>query len=345
MLSVGETAVKRIYIVLAVAIAIAAAGYWWLHGNYTTVNTVKVKRGHAAEVVYATGTVEPLLWAKITALHRKRIVEICKCEGKSVVAGEVLVRLDDAEERARLRQLKARLKRVKADAERIKSLVDRDIASRITYDEMSTQIDEHEARITAQIDRINDLELKAPIDGIVLRRDGEVGEIAGIGPSDAIIWIGQPKPLQVVADINEDDISKVQKGQNVLLRHESQIGKPLRASVDRITPKGDPETKTFRGYLALPEDTPLMIGMSVEANIIIREAKNTILLPAEAIKYNTVQAVIDDRVVLRRIISGIKGTRFIELASGISEGEAVISPFNEKLKTNARVRTIVVGTE
>ncbi|MGI9371680.1 MAG: efflux RND transporter periplasmic adaptor subunit [Hyphomicrobiales bacterium] len=336
---------KRSYIILALVLTASAAGYWWFYGNYTTVNTVKAKRGHAAEVVYATGTVEPLLWAKITALHRKRIVEICKCEGKSVVAGEVLVRLDDAEERARLRQLKARLERVKADAERIKSLVERDIASRITYDEMSTQINEHEARIAAQIDRINDLELKAPIDGIVLRRDGEVGEIASIGPNDAIIWIGQPKPLQVVADINEDDISKVQKGQNVLLRHESQNGKPLRANVDRITPKGDPETKTFRGYLALPEDSPLMIGMSVEANIVIREAKNAILLPAETVKDDTVQAVVNDRVVLRTVVSGIKGTRFLEIAGGISEGEVVISPYNEKLKTNARVRAIAVGTE
>ena len=144
---------------------------------------------------------------------------------------------------------------------------------------------------------------------------------------------GSSRPIRVDSRDNVYD---------ALLRDDVSL---ITESIDRITPKGDPETKTFRGYLALPEDTPLMIGMSVEANIIIREAKNTILLPAEAIKDDTVQAVIDDRVVLRRIISGIKGTRFIEIASGISEGEAVISPFNEKLKTNARVRTIVVGTE
>jgi multidrug efflux pump subunit AcrA (membrane-fusion protein) len=44
-----------------------------------------------------------------------------------------------------------------------------------------------------------------------------------------------------------------------------------------------PVTKTFRVYLALPETTPLRIGMSVEANIIIKEKKNALLVPAEAL--------------------------------------------------------------
>ncbi len=336
---------KRLYFLFILGLLAAGAGYWWFVGNYISVSTVQTKRGDAAEVVYATGTVEPLLWAKITALQRKRIIDLCKCEGEKVRAGEVLVRLDDAEERALLRQLKARMERLQADADRIKKLVDRDIASQTTYDEMITQISEHEARIAAQIDRIDDLELKAPINGVVLRRDGEVGEVAGTGPSDAIIWIGQPKPLQVVAEINEDDIAKVQKGQIVLLRHESRAGEPLKASVDRITPKGDPESKTFRAYLALPDDTPLMIGMSVEANIVIRVAKNAILLPAEAINNETVQIVKDGRVQLRKVALGIKGTRFVEMSEGVSEGEAVISPYNEKLRNYARVNVIVGRAE
>ena len=52
---------------------------------------------HAAEIVYATGVVEPLRWAKVLALSRKRIVWICDCEGKVVKKGDVLVKLDDGE--------------------------------------------------------------------------------------------------------------------------------------------------------------------------------------------------------------------------------------------------------
>lgn len=79
---------------------VAAISIWWLFARGAEVAVVTARRGDAVEVVYATGVVEPLNWAKVTALHRKRIVEICKCEGQPVSKGDVLARLDDVEERA-----------------------------------------------------------------------------------------------------------------------------------------------------------------------------------------------------------------------------------------------------
>ena len=51
-----------------------------------------VARGSAAEIVYATGVVEPRTWAKVTPLVRERIVELCGCEGREVDKGDVLAR-------------------------------------------------------------------------------------------------------------------------------------------------------------------------------------------------------------------------------------------------------------
>ena len=190
----------------------------------------------------------------------------------------------------------------------------------------------------AQKDRISDLSLKSPVAGIVLRRDGEVGEIAGTAANQVLFWVGQPKPLRVVAEVNEEDIRQVHHGQSVLLRHEGHTGNPLRASVDQVTPKGDPQTKTFRVYLELPETTPLMIGMSVEANIVVREAKATLLVPAEAISQGTVQMVINGRVVRRRVVIGIRGTRLIQISSGVTSGDVILSPFQSTIADGKRVR-------
>lgn len=330
---------QRAILTVAVLLAAAAVGaYWFFYINTVSVTVVSPKRGDAVEVVYATGIVEPVNWAKIASLQRKRIIELCKCEGEPVKAGDVLVRLDDAEEKALLSQLEARLERLRADAERIKRLVDRGVTSQVTYDEILTQIDEHEARIAAQLDRIDDLELKAPIDGVVLRRDGEVGEIAGTGENETLMWVGQPRPLQVVAEINEDDISRVNVGQSALLRHESHLHSGLHADVSRITPQGDPDTKTFRAYLDLPDDTPLMIGMSVEANIIVREAKDTLLLPAETVFENTAQVVSGDRFEKRNVTTGIRGSPYIEILDGLTEEALIILPFQPDLSERARIR-------
>lgn len=325
-----------------VAMALAAfGGLWWALAPLR-VTAVLPFKGDAAEVVYATGVVEPRYWAKVSALARKRIIEMCQCEGKPVRKGDVLGRLDDLEERAQLNELQARRDRLQEDADRMKGLVDRNITSRVTYDEKLTQIREYEARILAQKDRISDLELKSPVDGVVLRRDGEVGEIAGTANADVLFWVGKPKPLRIVAEVNEEDIAKVREGQKVLLRHEGFKGAPLDAVIGEITPKGDPATKTFRVYFSLPEDTPLKYGMSVEANIVVREAKGVTLLPAEAIRDGQVQVVDGGRLKRVPVKIGIKGTRNVEIVDGLGSGStAVVSPARADLKDGARVSPVI----
>ena len=314
-------------------VGIALATYFV--GRGTPVSLATAVRGDAAEVVYATGVVEPVYWAKISALQRKRIVDICQCEGAPVKRGEVLVRLDDGEERALLGEIEARLKRLEDDVARMRPLVKRNVTSQTALDEKLTQVREYEARIAAQKERIADLALKSPIDGVVLRRNGEVGEIAG---NEALLWVGQPTPLRINAEVNEDDIARVQPGQKVLLRHEGHRDGPLDAAVDRITPQGDPQTKTFRAYLRLPEASPLMIGMSVEANIIVDDASQVVLVPAEAIENGQVQVVEGTRIKRQAVQTGIRGARLVEIRSGLDEGARVLSPFVARLKDGARVR-------
>ena len=85
-----------------------AAGLWWRYGRGAEVAAVAAQRGTAVEIVYATGAVEPVRWAKVTSLIRDRIVDICHCEGETVAKGDVLARLDDREVQAQLQELRAR---------------------------------------------------------------------------------------------------------------------------------------------------------------------------------------------------------------------------------------------
>lgn len=327
----------RLLVFIAILLlGLALAAFAFLRGPL--VITVSAITGDAAEVVYATGVVEPVHWAKITALQRKRIVDLCRCEGEPVKKGDVLARLDDTEEQAVRTEIEARLERLRADAARLAKLVASNVSSKIAYEEALTQVREYEARLAAQEDRIEDLALTSPMDGIVLRRDGEVGEIAAANPNEALLWVGQARPLRITAEINEEDIVKVRPRQRVLLRHDGHEGDPLEAVVERLTPKGDPETKTFRSYLLLPDDTPLMIGMSIEANIIVREAKDVVLVPAEAVVDGKVQLAEKERVVVRAVEVGIRGAGMVELKSGVDAGERVVSPFRPDLEDGEHLR-------
>jgi RND family efflux transporter MFP subunit len=323
---------------LGLAALVAAVLVWRLVLAPLDVVAVKPQRGTAAEVVYATGTVEPEKWAKVVALSRKRITKLCDCEGKPVKAGDVLGQLDDVEERSSLRELEARRVRLEGDVERTRGLVARAAATQTALDQLVTQLAEYEARIAAQEDRISDLVLRAPMDGVVLRKDGEVGEIAGIGVTDVLFWVGQPKPLRIVADVNEEDIPRVRTGQNVLIRNEGFKDHPLAGIVGDMTPKGDPATKTFRVYLNLPPETPLKIGMSVEANIVTREKAGALLVPTEALAGDTLFVIAGSHLKQVTVKTGIRGTRAVEILEGLGEREMIASPAQTGFRDGLRVR-------
>src|ERR1700744_6439154 len=321
------------------AIATAAGGYY-AYNNYLNVQTVTTSVATLApvsEAIYGTGTVEPARWAKVVPLQRRRLVDLCTCEGETVKAGQVLGRQDDAEERNALNELQLSYQQAQRDLERAEKDRTKSDAQQKEYEQRWTQAEEYKSRISAQQVRIDQMVLRAPLDGMVLRRDGEVGEI--VGPTDVLFWVGPPLPVQVVAEVNEEEINRIAVGQKAFLRSEAFPGQALRASVSQITPKGDPTRKTFRVYLLLPSDSPLRIGMSVEVNIIFRDRPSATVVPAEAVANNAVQVINDRRIEKVAVTTGIRGGRNVEIVSGVSRGMAVLSPARPDLPDGTKVRT------
>jgi RND family efflux transporter MFP subunit len=327
---------KTVFFLTAALALAAAAAWWWWFGRGPEVTAVVATRGTAAEIVYATGAVEPVRWAKVSSLIRDRIVEICDCEGRAVKKGEVLARLDDSDLRAQLRELKAREEFAKREMERVNELVSRGVATRQAFERASSDLQQIQALVTMQEERLADYVIVAPMDGIVLRRDGEVGEVVEAG--QVLFRVGAPKPLRVIAEVNEEDIPRVKVGQTALLRTDAFPGQRLQGTVTEITPMGDVVTKTYRIRIALPDDSPLLPGMSVEANVIAREKTGALLVPADALRGTAVFVIDGRRVHRREVMVGIRGTRLVEILSGLKEGERVASPATAELADGARVR-------
>ncbi|TIU27012.1 MAG: efflux RND transporter periplasmic adaptor subunit, partial [Mesorhizobium sp.] len=253
---------------------------------------------------------------------------------------DVLARLDDSEVRAALGELEARRALAEQDFQRQSVLAEKNAASQQALDRARSELSQIEALVAGQKARLETYVIRAPSPGVVLRQDGEVGEIAELGT--VLFWVGEPKPLLVVAEVNEEDIPRVEIGQRTLLRADAFPGQNLEAVVDRITPKGDPVTKTYRVYFQLPDDTPLRIGMSTDVNIVIRVSKNALLVPSVAIEGNNVFVVEGETTRRREVRTGIRGTNGVEVLSGIDARAQVISPYPTELADGARVTVAAV---
>ncbi len=72
--------------------------------------------------------------------------------------------------------------------------------------------------------------------------------------------------------------------------------------------------------------------------MITREKPGALLVPADAVQGNSVFVIDGSRVRKRDVKIGIRGTRQIEILSGLSEGERVASPAATGLKDGNRVR-------
>ena len=321
-------------VVIAGAVAAGAAGSWCL--SIPEVRIGSPSMGPAVEAVYATGVVEPVTWAKVTPMIRGRIVDLCACEGEEKARDEVLARLDDAEQRARLAELEARAKFLAKDVERYRRLLESRNVSAQAYERVASNYDEVRAAVAVERERLADFELCAPIDGVVLRRDGEVGEIAE--PGDVLFWVGRPRPMEVEAEVDEEDIPQVRIGQRALIKADAFPGDVLAGAVHHITPKGDPINKNYRVRVALSDDTPLMIGMTTEINVVIREVPETLLVPADAVMDGAVWVFADGRVRRRAVETGVVGSQRIEVTSGLALSDTVVVAPPEGLKDGGRVR-------
>ncbi len=329
-----------LFSIIAIVGALSAAAAWWLRGPAITV--VRISRGTAAEIVYATGAVEPETWSRTTPLVRGRIVERCRCEGKPVKAGDQLARLDDKEALATLNDLRALEEFQLREFDRQSQLLARGAATSQAYQRAESDLARIRAQIAAQAQRLDYYKLVAPMDGVVLKEDGEVGDM--VDPGTILYRVGLEKPLWVVADVNEEDIPRVQVGQKALLRADAFGNQALPGTVKQITPAGDPIAKTFRVRIGLPDDTPLRVGMSVEANIVSREKADVLLAPANAVVNNSLLVVEDGKVHRRKVRIGIRGSAAVEIVDGADEDELVAAPATADIKDGARVRPTEAAT-
>lgn len=326
------------FILIIVVITVLLAGTWgvrlWLQGSPLAV--VHPVIGAAVQAVYATGTVEATVMMPIATHMGARLIKLNADEGSAVTKNEVLAQLEDEDIQHTIKQLQAREAFARKDYERNAALAKSNAASRKAYDQSKADWQAAQAATHAAQAQADYLKLLAPADGLIIKRDGEIGQM--IPANTPVFWLSCCAPLRISAEVDEEDIAQVKNGQAVLIRADAFPGKIFHGKVQAITPKGDPISRSYRVRVAFSENTPLQIGMTVETNIIIGEHKNALLVPSSAVNQDNIWLVKDSRLVQQRVVTGAKGPERTEIKSGISEGDLVIVKPDVTLQVGRKVR-------
>ena len=165
--------------------------------------------------------------------------------------------------------------------------------------------------------------LKAPGECLVIQRDGELGQY--IAANVPVFWLSCEGDLRISALVDEEDVTLVRPGQEVLIRADAFSGRVFMSKVTEVTPKGDPVGRSYRVRIALPRDTPMHIGMTTESNIIARRTEKALLLPTAAVSDGMVWKIVGERAQHVRVITGVKDKTWTEIVSGLSLNDVVLA--------------------
>ena len=313
----------------------------WLWGD--SVEVIHPHRGLAVQAVYATGTVEPSVMLPIAPRIAARLMALHVDEGVTVKKDQLLARMEDEDLRQKIREAQAREAFAKHEFERMQTLLKQNVISKTEHDRARAEWESAEAAVARAAAESDFMKLVAPADGRIIRRDGEVGQL--IPANQPVFWLSCCSPLRISAEVDEEDIALVQPGQKVLIRADAFPEQTYEGVVQNITPKGDPVSRSYRVRIGFSEETPLMIGMTAETNIIIRETTEALLLPSGAVMQGNVWLVEEDKLVKRKVAIGAKGIKETEILSGIEADDVIVLKSETELEEGLKIRYRMVQQE
>jgi HlyD family secretion protein len=175
--------------------------------------------------------------------------------------------------------------------------------------------------------RIARSEIKAPRDGVILRRNARLGSIAMMGATEPMFRLIAQGAVEMEAEVPEADIPRLTVGNPVAVTP-AGMADAIKGEIRLISREVDRATRLGRVRIALPGASVRSVGAFARGVIEI-ERRTGLTVPVAAITYRrdtaTVQVVRDNKVSIREVKLGIVGNGLVEIRSGVAEGDVVVA--------------------
>lgn len=299
----------------------------------------------------AVGTIRAVHETSIGSKLLARVVEIKLLAGQKVKAGEVLVRLDDSDLRAKLQQARAAVAAAEAarsqaalDESRYGQLIASRAISQQEFDKARTALRSAEADLQRANETVNEVQatldwatVRSPIDGTVIDKKVDVGDM--VTPGQMMLTLFDPKRMQLVASVRESLTRNLQVGQSIGVRLDG-LGKQCSGTVSEIVPEAQSSSRAFQVKVTGPCPTGIYSGMFGRI-LIPLEDEQVLVIPRQAVRMvgqlELVQVIQDAKPIQRAIrtgrtlgdVTGADGQVLrdqVEVLSGLRLDEQVVVP-------------------
>ena len=332
---------RRLWLVALLVLVAAAGGYGWYarpwEPKVQQVAAEVLAPSSVSQVLAVNGRVAAGRQVTVRAAVAAQVLRIGADEGDDVAAGDMLVTLDPAvieaqveQARAALEAQQARQLQAQTALERARALGENTTRSSREDAELALAASEKqtaglEAALAEVQRQAENYVIRAPIGGVVLSRDVDVGQL--VDPQSALFVVADTSDLIVETDVDELYSARVMPGLKALLQ-------PVGASVAQhgtvvfAAPSVDSSTGGRAIRIAFVDEVALPVGLTVNANVIVDEVPDALSLPRSAIvtegAESHVLVIAEGRAEMRPITFNDWPADRVIVTSGLAAGDVVI---------------------
>ncbi|MCA3217172.1 MAG: efflux RND transporter periplasmic adaptor subunit [Burkholderiales bacterium] len=364
------SALRRPRLLLAAVLLLALAGgamYWTQRDTAATptFRTGKVERGPITATVSATGTLNPVTSVQVGTQVSGQIKELFVDFNSPVKKGQLIARIDPETFEYRVRQAQAdaeaarsaknraqvSLVNTRRELDRTKELVAREFVSPAELDAKQAQFDLAQADVrnaqavvaqreaslaSARVD-LGRTEIRAPVDGVVIKRSVDVGQTvaASLQAPELFIIAKDLRDMQVETSIDEADVGRIRIGQRASFTVDSFPGRSFNGEVKQVRKAAQnvQNVVTYTVLVTANNDAgQLMPGMTANVRIVTDTRESVLKAPNAALRFRPPGA----SAVADRKGSGNDGAgdgKTVPAAGGAGQGEQ----FRQRLLTELKL--------
>jgi RND family efflux transporter MFP subunit len=338
-----------------------------------TVELGAVTRADMAEQITVVGNLVGAATVQAAPKINGRLASVTVRMGDRVTRGQTMARLEDSEIReqvrqteasfnvaeATVRQREADLRFAQTNLERSRSLFERQLVSKQTLEDAESrqqasaaqldlaraQLAQSQARVEELKINLTDTVITSPVTGFVGSRTLDPG--AWVTPNTAFLSVVDISTVRLIANVVEKDLRRIEAGLAAEVGVDAYPGEQFMGKVARVAPVLDPATRTaqIEVEIANPQGR-LKPGMYANVRFTVDHRPKTLVVPTNSVvEWEGKRGVFvpgdGDTATFHPITLGLQDQKQTEVASGLAEGDRIITTGAASLREGDRI--VVAG--
>jgi membrane fusion protein, multidrug efflux system len=342
---------KLIWVIL-ITLLVFIGYLYWLPAQQTdnrraaaavAVSTAKVETKPMIRSVNSLGTGIANQSIQLISPTSDFITELNIREGKAVQRGEVIAKLQDVDERARVTELEGILSEQKRQLDRLKNLANTQATAQSLLDEQITRVNTTQAQLNSAKAQLAQMTITAPFAGYLGLR--QVSEGAYINSGTVITTLDDLNTLRVAFSVAEHYLADIKPGMPLTVTNAAYGNISFSGQVSAIDTRLDPVTRTVTVHGTLEnKDVRLRPGMLLNVkleldNRVAMQISEKALVPQQQKQF--VYLVADNNTVSQvEVTIGQREPGWVEILTGLQEGDEVVVEGIQKLRSGITINRV-----